>query len=75
MSDRNPPIFLVMVDDRYPSGPGRYNQPAKPLLGLLAEWKGIDLDRIEQEKQAMLAALRAMNIRAQEFGLDQPDAG
>lgn len=36
---------------------------AGSLLDLLAEWAGIDLDKIEAEKREMLETLRAANAR------------
>ncbi len=74
LQSRTPAIHLLHVDERYPAGPDRWNTPDKPLLGLLAEWKDIDLGKIEQEKRAMLEALRTANTRAQTLGLDQSDA-
>jgi hypothetical protein len=50
-------IVLAKIDDR-----GRAYSGGR-LMDLLAEWAGIDLDKIEAEKRQMLDEIRAANDR------------
>lgn len=49
-------IQLCRFDDRTD-----HLYPAGSFMPLLAEWAGIDMDKIEAEKQQMLAELRKAN--------------
>lgn len=52
----------VLLAQRIPGPDGEdWLVPQFRLLALLAEWKGIDRERLEQEKQAMLTKIREEN--------------
>ena len=70
ISDKSQAIgeFIDALNDRgivlaYANRWGEYHPVMKPISELLAEHFGIDRAVIEQEKRAMLAAMRAMNER------------
>lgn len=47
----------------------------RSLEKLLAEWSGIDLKKIDEEKRAMLEVLRKLNEEGDDAGPDAADAG
>lgn len=49
-------VVLASIDDY-----GNASSPRQSLIDLMAEWAGIDLDKIEAEKREMLAELRRAN--------------
>lgn len=67
--------FLEWLKERYflcelAGDDKRFVPVYSPIRELLADWLGIDLAKIDEEKQAMLAELRAAHEQRQEDGTE-----